>query len=116
MSTVLQYGLIAFSLFLLIIIIYLLRRGRISIKYSLVWIFTGFAMLIATIIPYFMDNIANFLGFELASNMVFMMLISFLMLITLSLTVIVSSQSEKIRLLIQEVSMLKESQKSNEKK
>ena len=45
--------------------------------------------------------------FELLSNMMLTFLIVILLFITLSLTIIVSTQNEKIRLLIQELSILK---------
>ena len=54
-----------------------------------------------------MNSFANLLGFEVGSNMIFAGLIAMLIFINIALTVIVSGQSSKIRLLIQEVSMLK---------
>ena len=54
-----------------------------------------------------MNLSTNLLGFEVGSNMIFAGLIAMLIFINIALTVIVSGQSSKIRLLIQEVSMLK---------
>ena len=72
-------------------------------------------ILLTAIIPSFMQLIANFLGFETMSNMIFCILIAVLIFICLSLTIIVSGQKEKTRLLIQEVSILKEKINSLEK-
>ena len=57
--------------------------------------------------PNIMTSIANLLGFEVGSNMIFAGLIAILCFINIVLTVIVSGQNAKIRLLIQEVSILK---------
>lgn len=103
--------MIAFAIFMILIIIYILRKGRISIKYSLVWFFSGGILLISVLIPNFVEKIATFLGFELMSNMIFTILIGILLFITISLTIIVSGQNNKIRLLIQEISMLKGNKK-----
>ena len=99
---------------LTITILIILKKGRISVKYSLVWIFSILIILIATLIPNFMQIIANFLGFQTMSNMIFCLLILLLLFICMSLTIIVSGQKEKIKLLIQEVSMLKERIESDE--
>jgi hypothetical protein len=54
-----------------------------------------------------MEAITKLLGFKMFSNLIFSILIGVLMLICLALTIIVSGQREKIRLLIQEVSIIK---------
>ncbi len=96
-----------FVIIMLIIIISIVKRGRISIKYSLVWFFSIFLIFLATIIPNFMQFIANLIGFQTMSNMILTILIVMLIFICISLTIIVSGQKDKIRLLIQEVSILK---------
>lgn len=107
--------ILLFSFLLIAIIIYIVRKGRITVKYSLVWIFAALIFLFAAIIPNFMMYISNLLGFHTMSNMIFSLLIGLLIFICISLTIIVSGQKEKIKLLIQEVSMLKEKVSKNEK-
>ncbi len=114
MSFHLQIVAILFLLAILITIIYILRKGRIAIKYALVWIFAALVLLALVIFPGLMSGLSNLLGFEVGSNMIFAGLIAMLIFINIALTVIVSGQSNKIRLLIQEVSMLKD--KINEKR
>lgn len=108
MSLSLKLDSIIFILFIIVLIIVLVKREKISIKYSLVWLFPCVLMLIFVLIPGFLSFITNLLGFQTASNMIFALLIGFLIVVTIALTVIVSKQKEKIRLLIQEVSLLKE--------
>jgi hypothetical protein len=95
----------------MLLILYLVKKRRISIKYSLVWLLPCFILIIFVLVPGFMDMISRFLGFKTASNMILTSLIGFLMMITIALTVIVSNQKDKIRLLIQEVSILKSEKK-----
>ena len=108
MNLHLQIVSILFLFTILIAIIYILRKGRIAIKYALVWFFAAIVLLLLVIFPGLMDSLSNLLGFEVGSNMIFAGLIAMLIFINIALTVIVSGQSNKIRLLIQEVSMLKE--------
>jgi len=108
MSINLQLVSCLFILTILILIIYILRKGRITIKYALVWIAAAIILLLFLIFPSLFIWLTKLLGFKIGSNMVFAGLIAFLMFINIILTVIVSGQNNKIRLLIQEVSMLKE--------
>lgn len=102
---------IVFLLFLMFLILYLVKRRRISVKYSLVWLFPCLVLILFTIVPGLMGYISNLLGFQTSSNMILTSLIGFLMVITIALTVIVSNMKDKIRLLIQEVSILKSKEK-----
>ena len=107
MSYILQIQLVIFSLSMIIVVLYIVNRGKITIKYSLIWLFAGIIMLISASVPRLIERISDFLGFQVPSNLVFFIFIGFLVILTLSLTAIVSGQREKITLLIQEVSLLK---------
>lgn len=108
MSINLQIVSCLFILTILTIIIYILRKGKITIKYALVWLTAAFVLLLFLIFPSLFIWLTNILGFSIGSNMIFAGLIAMLIFINIILTVIVSGQNNKIRLLIQEVSMLKE--------
>lgn len=107
MSLGLKLEATIFCIIFTLIVLQIVRKGRISIKYSLVWLFSILIMLISVLIPNFMEAVAKLLGFEVLSNMIFSMIIVILMFVTISLTIIVSGQNEKIKLLIQEISLLK---------
>ena len=59
------------------------------------------------IFPGVMYSFANFIGFELLSNMLLCFFIVILIFISLALTVMVSNNRKKITLLVQELSILK---------
>ena len=107
MSLNLKIVSLLFILLLFIVIIYILRKGKISVKYSLVWLLASFVLLLFILFPGLLAWLTNLLGFNLGANMIFAGLIGLLMVINVVLTVVVSGQNEKIRLLIQEVSMMK---------
>ena len=111
MSISLRLGLVIVSLVLLIVVLMQLRKRRIPVKYSLVWMWSSLIILLSAIVPNIFSIIAKYLGFETMSNLVIAMFIFILLMISLTLTVIVSGQRKKITLLIQEVSMLKSKEK-----
>lgn len=111
MSISLRLGLVIVSLVLLIIVLSQLKKRRIPVKYSLVWMLSSLIILLIAIIPNVFIKLSKLLGFVTMSNLVIAMFIFILLIISLTLTVIVSGQRKKITLLIQEVSMLKSREK-----
>ena len=107
MSNNLKILSILFLLLVAIIITLFVRKNKISIKYSLIWYFMCFILAIFTLFPYLLGLITNFFGIQVASNMIFAIMIGGLFIICISLTIIVSIQKEQIKNLIQEVSILK---------
>ena len=100
-NTVLQYSFIIGLIFFLGIVLFFLRNNALSIKYALLWLFSIFIMLVICIFQNIPDSIAKLMGFELASNAVFSLLLGFVIIILLQLTSIVSRQTEKIKMLVQ---------------
>ena len=103
----LSLNVIIFVLLLFFLIVYLLRKRKLSTKYALVWFLAIFLMLLSVIFPGVMYSFANFIGFELLSNMLLCFFIVILIFISLALTVMVSNNRKKITLLVQELSILK---------
>lgn len=112
MSRALIVVSVIFSLFIMLFVIILLRKKRINIKYSLIWLILFFILGISVLIPGLLEGITRILGFKTASNMVISLILMVLVIITICLTVIVSQQDKKIRLLIQEISILKKDKKN----
>lgn len=107
MSINLRLGLVIVAILLFMIILIVLKKGRMPVKYSLVWILSSFIILSIGIFPGLFIWFSNLLGFVTMSNMVIAMFIFILLMITIMLTIIVSGQQKKITLLIQELSILK---------
>lgn len=105
-----------FSIFILIFILHLVKKELINVKYSLVWLFLFGLLILCAIIPGLLGSITNFFGFQTASNMILSLLIAVLVVINITNTVINSNQDKKIRLLVQEISIMKKDLNSDEEK
>ena len=110
----LRLAIFVVTLILSFIIISVLKKDKIPVRYSILWWLVVAILLLLVIFPKLFIYITNLLGFQTISNMVVGIFIIILLFITISLTIIVSGQRKKIALLIQEVSMLKGC--NNEKK
>lgn len=100
-----------FSINIIILVLYLIKKENVNIKYSIIWLILFIILLICLLIPGLLESITKLLGFQTSSNMVLSLLIAVLVIINISNTIINSHQDKKIRLLIQEVSMLKKNNK-----
>ena len=108
MSINLRIALLLFSLVLMIITFLVVKKGRMPIKYSLLWFFSALFILLVALFPFLIEAIANFIGFITISNLVIGLIIALLLFLTMSLTIISAGQQSKITLLIQEISLLKQ--------
>ncbi len=97
-----------FSAFIILFILHLVRKDNFNVKYALVWLLLFVCLLLCLVIPGLLGKITNLLGFQTPSNMVLSLLIAVLVILNIVSTVINSHQDKKIRLLIQEVSLLKD--------
>lgn len=103
----LRLGVLIIAIILAVVVIRILHKGRIPVKYSLLWGLGVLILLFLAIFPNALIKVANLVGFQTVSNMVIGVLLVILFFITMSLTVIVSAQKRKITLLVQEISLLK---------
>ena len=104
----LQITLIIGTVLYLLIIFSLLKRGRLCVKYALLWLICAIVMLLFACFPYLVKLLRALTGVEVVSNLVFLLAILFLMVLLLSLTVAVSAMAEKQKKLIQTNALLEE--------
>lgn len=84
-----------------LIIFHFLKKKTLSLKYSLLWIVTGMVMTILVIFPKALDMFVKAIGIQTPVNGLFAVCIFFIILILMSLTSIVSKQTERIKNLTQ---------------
>ena len=108
MTNDLRIVILLFSMFILTFLMTLLRKNKMPIKYSIVWLMSIAVIASVAIFPSFFGTISTLLGFHTMANMMIAVFVGLLLMITMALTVIASRQSKKIILLIQEVSLLKQ--------
>lgn len=88
------------------IILTMLRRKNMDLRYALVWIFSGFVMLLVSVFPDIIYWIAKIIGVVDSVNIVFVLEGIFVLMILLSITAIVSHLNGRVRALTQSVSIM----------
>ena len=108
--------------FLTYVIMYkMLKKKKIIFKHALFWSFLNTILVLCVIFVDYLRNIADFIGIEKISNMIFLFGFIVLIAICIALTSIVSEQKNKIIVLTQEMGILKnkvkeiENEKTNKK-
>ena len=107
MSITLRIALSILTIMYLLFIIKSIKSKKLQLSFSIFWIFIAGVMLFALIFPNIIENLSNWLGFELTSNMIFVITIFTSFYLIFNLTIKVSNDNSKIRELIQEISLLK---------
>ncbi len=107
----LRIALFIFSIIWLLIIFVCIRKKKLPIKYSIVWICAIAVIMLISIFPTILDVFATLFGFTTISNLIIGVILTLLLMITLVLTIIVSRQKEQIIKLVQEISLLKGNKK-----
>ena len=88
------------------VILKFLKDKALSLKYTLLWIFSGLMMGIFVIFPELLSRIIRVFGIQSNMNGLYLFCIAFIMMILMSITSIVSRQNKKIRTLVQENAIL----------
>lgn len=97
---------IAFCVAFLYAVLRLVARGRLLLRYSLLWFFLGIVMLLCVLFPNAVFALSSLVGFVTPAN--FMLLVGLLMVlaIALSMSVALSRQNTMIKNLTQKVALL----------
>lgn len=101
----------------LIMLIRLIKKGRLELKYAIVWIALDVGLAIIVIIPGCLQWLASVLGIYDVTNMVFFVGFIFSIILNFSLTMSLSRNSERVRKLTQQIALneyeLKNKKESN---
>lgn len=84
----------------------MIRRRRLNLSYSLLWLFLSGAMLLVLMIPQLVEWLARLLGIDLPINLVLTGFAFFSLAMMFFLTVVVSRTNEKVRTLVQQLALL----------
>lgn len=106
MSDLFRICLIAGILVYLIVIVVFMKKKKLNLRYTLTWLLMALVMLIAAAFPQLVTWLAMALGVASVVNTVFVLQGLFVLLILLSLTSIVSRQTNRIRTLAQTQALL----------
>ena len=89
-----------------VMLLYYLKKRMLELKYTLIWLAAGIVMGIMIFFPELLVTFVRILGIESNMNGLYVLCIAFTIAILMTLTSIVSRQALKIRILIQEISMM----------
>ena len=106
MSLQLRITLIITIAVYFIVILLLLKRKALQLKYTLLWLFAGLVMGVMVCFPDLLTRYVRFFGIISNMNGLFVLCIAFIIAILMALTSIVSRQMTKIRTLVQEMALL----------
>lgn len=104
----LKFRLIMAAILLIgfVIIINMVRKKSLDLRYALIWLALIAMILVIVIVPGLLGVITHFLGIYDAMNMVFFMGFVFLIVATFFLTAALSRNSNRIKALTQQVALL----------
>lgn len=107
MSLPLMLALIVFSVVLVTITSILVVRGKIPVKYSLLWYVFAIIILLTGLFSDFFGVLGRFVGFNILSDFIIALILVILIFLNIALTVMIASQRRRINLVSQEVALLK---------
>ncbi len=86
-------------------IFYFLKKKSLTLKYTLLWLFTGLVMVLVVIFPQALEAVLHAMGIVELTNGLFGLVCFALLIILLSITSIVSMLNDKLRKLVQQCAM-----------
>lgn len=101
MSPLFQTLLLVGDIVFLLLIFVLVKRNRLSVRFSLPWLGLSAGLLVLAIRPEIAKILRGILQVEVVSNMVFIILFCFVLLVLLILCAVVSDYSDRIKRLTQ---------------
>jgi len=100
---------LAFSILIYFIILaVMLKKQRLSLKYTLVWIVSGILMILFTIFPTVVFKASALVGISNPVNAIFFIVMVFSIILLLSLTSIISILNEKNLRLTQSLALVEQ--------
>lgn len=106
MTDLVQIVSVSISAVLLIVVLELVRRRRLTEEYSFVWIFCAGALLVLSFWRNLLDLAAAALGVHYPPAVLLLVLTFFVVIVSLSFSVVVSRQRQQIERLAEELALL----------
>lgn len=106
MTLRLQLYMLFGALALLAVTLFLLKKGMMAVKYSLLWLGLSLGLVLVAAVPSIMYVLSAALSIEMPVNLVFLLMFCFVLLLLLSLSIAISQLAEKCRRLTQANALL----------
>ena len=88
------------------IVLVFLKNKTLELRYTLLWLAAGGVLIILVLWPQLLSVCVNLIGIQSNMNGLFIMTFAFVIVIMMSLTSIVSKQTNKIKVLVQEMAIM----------
>lgn len=102
----LQLFAIVVGVIFLVMMIELIRKNRVTLKYALLWLFSGLVLLVLAIFPQVLNWVAGLIGVYSPVNALFAILLCCGLVLMISFSVIVSGNKKAVVRLTQKISLL----------
>ncbi|WP_195396003.1 DUF2304 domain-containing protein [Holdemania sp. 1001302B_160321_E10] len=116
MSTTIRIALIFFTFLTFFIFLHFIRKFKLNIKYSILWILIALLLVFLGIFPELFIIISYKIGFLSTVNMIYLIIIFILICIVFYLTINLSSLEEKLKIAIFEIALMKKELEENKRK
>ncbi|CEN79729.1 DUF2304 domain-containing protein [Paraclostridium sordellii] len=105
MSAILRIELIIFSIIFLIVVFRAINKKKLWLQHSLVWIFISFSLILISVFPQIVLWLSDVVKIETPSNLVYLFGIIALLIVSFLHSIVISSQANKIKKLVQMLSI-----------
>lgn len=105
-SPKLQWSALVAGILFLVMMFELIRKNRVTLKYALLWLFSGVVMLLLAIFPQLLNILADAIGVYNPVNALFAIMLCCGLVLMISFSVIMSGNKKAIVRLTQAVSLL----------
>ncbi|CEO10863.1 Uncharacterized conserved protein [[Clostridium] sordellii] len=105
MSAILRIELIIFSIIFLIVVFRAINKKKLWLQHSLVWIFISFSLILISVFPQIVVWLSDVVKIETPSNLVYLFGIIALLIVSFLHSIVISSQANKIKKLVQMLSI-----------
>ncbi|MDO5147435.1 MAG: DUF2304 domain-containing protein [Eubacteriales bacterium] len=116
MNTSLRGAIVIALIIYYVVLLYLLRKRALILKYTLLWLTAGVIMILIVIFPQAFEKVIHSIGIIEMTNGLFAVTLFAIMIIVVSITSIVSKMNERIRQLVQECAMYEKRLRELERK
>ncbi|MEG2017399.1 MAG: DUF2304 domain-containing protein [Clostridium sp.] len=114
MPSLLRIEMLIIAIVFMIVVIKSINERKLWLQYSLIWIVIAVGLIVFAVFPQVVEWAAHLAKIETPSNFIYLLAIIALSAITFSLTIITSKQSQKIKTIVQLVSIEKYLEKRGE--
>ena len=106
MTVQFQLYMLVGALALLLLIFVFLKKGLMTVKYSLLWLGLSIVLVIFAACPYVVFVLRDLLDIQMPVNLVFLLMFCFVLVVLLSLSIAIAQLADKCKRLTQENALL----------